>query len=121
MKRTLPAQEAERVVCVSRRGGREQGLCAKSGDLADSNKAGGEARGAHVLSLVANDLNAGEVKRYFLPSRRHHALKSGVMRVTEFILFSRPPPASPMISGSTKARARLEITSSQTIKPHPIV
>lgn len=62
------------MVCVSRRGGREQGLCAKSGHLADSNKAGGEPRDAHQLSLITNDLHAGEVKRYFLPNRRRQGL-----------------------------------------------
>lgn len=62
MKRSLPAWEVEKMVCVSRWGGREQGLCAKPGDLADSNKAGDEPRDAHRLSLVTNDLNAGEGK-----------------------------------------------------------
>lgn len=62
------------MVCVSRRGGREQGLCAKSGDLADLNKAGGEPRDSHWLSLIMNYLNAGEVKQYIVPDRRHQGL-----------------------------------------------
>lgn len=74
MKRSHLAQEPERLVCVSRRGGREQGPCTKSGDLADLNKADRESRDAHQLSLIMNYLNAREVKQYILPNRRHQGL-----------------------------------------------
>lgn len=51
-----------------RASGREQGPCAKSGDLAASNKADGEPRDTHQLSPITNDLNARKGNGIFFPA-----------------------------------------------------